>query len=37
MSYLFGDEVTVVTSFKEVSGKLSCTSTKRSVSRTDTS
>ena len=36
-SYLFGDEVTVVTSFKEVSGKLSSASIKCSVSRTDTS
>ena len=36
-SYLFGDEVTVVTSFKEVSGKLSSASIKRSVGRTDTS
>ena len=34
---LFGDEVTVVTSFKEVSGKLSSTSIKRSVGRTDSS
>ena len=37
VSYLFGDEVTVVTSFKEVSGKLSSASIKRSVGRTDTS
>ena len=36
-SYLFADEVTVVTSFKEVSGKLSSASIKRSVGRTDTS
>ena len=36
-SYLFVDEVTVVTSFKEVSGKLSSASMKRSVGRTDTS
>ena len=36
-SYSFVDEVTVVTSFKEVSGKLSSASMKRSVGRTDTS
>ena len=36
-SYLFVDEVTVVTSFKEVSGKLSCASMKRSVGRIDKS
>ena len=36
-SYLFGDEVTVVTSFKDVSGKLSTATIKRSVGRTDTS
>ena len=37
MWYLFSDEVTVVTSFKEVSGKLSSASIKRSVGRMDTS
>ena len=36
-SYLFVDEVTVVTSFKEVSGKLGSASMKRSVGRSDTS
>ena len=36
-SYLFVDEVTFVTSFKEVSGKLSSASMKCSVGRTDTS
>ena len=36
-SYLFVDEVTVVTSFKEVRGKLSSASMKCSVGRTDTS
>ena len=34
---MFVDEVTVVTSFKEVSGKLSSASMKCSVGRTDTS
>ena len=34
---VFVDEVTPVTSFKEVSGKLSSTSMQRSVGRTDTS
>ena len=37
MSYWFVDEVTVVTSFKEASGKLSSASMKRSIGRTDMS
>ena len=36
-SCLFGDEVAVVTSFKEVNSKLSSASIKRNVGRTDTS